>query len=343
MKRTVLLAATAFLAIGAAFSPSAGAAEHVKLAWTHYTGWEPWGYIAAKGIAQAKIAKSCGAGSTIKITMMNDYAESLNLYTAGGIDGVAATNMDALATPGVGGVKTDMVVVSDFSNGNDAIISGDPSVKKVADLKGKKINLVQLTVSHYLLARALGEVGVAEHDLHLVNTSDADLGAYFASNQTTANVVTWNPIVMSITQAAPAARVLFTSKQVPGEIIDAMVVKNSLAPCAKTAIRDAWFETVGLLHAGNGALVASLAAQAGGSVADFQAQVKTTHFFWTPAEADTFVKSQALKETMDYVRRFSFDHGLYNGKLVDDVGIRFPNGFVLGDKSNVVISFPAQK
>ena len=45
--------------------------------------------------------------------------------------------------------------LGDFSNGNDAvIIKGDG---ELADLAGKPVNLVELSVSHYLLARALRE------------------------------------------------------------------------------------------------------------------------------------------------------------------------------------------
>ena len=49
--------------------------------------------------------------------------------------------------------------------------------KKVADLKGMDVNLVELSVSHYLLARALDSVGLTEKDLKVVNTSDADMAA----------------------------------------------------------------------------------------------------------------------------------------------------------------------
>jgi NitT/TauT family transport system substrate-binding protein len=340
MLKLRLLTAACIMAVAPV---AASAAENVNLVWTHYTGWEPWGWIQDHGVAQDEIVRECGAGSKIKITLMNDYAESLNRYAAGSVDGVAATNMDALAVPGVGGVQTDMIAVTDYSNGNDAIITGDPSVKSVADLRGKQVNLVALTVSHYLLDRALEEKGIAEKSLRVVNTSDADIGAFFSANSGKANVVTWNPIVMSILGSNPKARVLYTSKQVPGEIIDAMVVRTSLASCAKTAIRNSWFSTIAKLHGHDAAMVAGLAKQAGGSVEDFNAQVLTTHFFWTPAEADVFVKSQKLKGTMDYVRKFSFDHGLYNGKAVDAVGISFPDGFVLGDKGNTMIEFVAQK
>ena len=54
---------------------------------------------------------------------INDYVESINQYTAGGFDGCVMTNMDALTIPAVGGVDTTALIVGDFSNGNDGIVS----------------------------------------------------------------------------------------------------------------------------------------------------------------------------------------------------------------------------
>ena len=57
------------------------------------------------------------------------------------------------------------------------IVKGADTVKA---LKGRSINLVELSVSHYLLARALDMNGLSEKDVTLVNTSDADIAANIA-------------------------------------------------------------------------------------------------------------------------------------------------------------------
>ena len=87
------------------------------------------------------------------------------------------------------------------------------------------VNLVELSVSHYLLARALDSVGLAERDLDgVVNTSDADMIAAFQTDDVQA-VVTWNPLVSTIMET-PGANMLFDSSDIPGEIIDMMVVNT---------------------------------------------------------------------------------------------------------------------
>jgi NitT/TauT family transport system substrate-binding protein len=63
--------------------------------------------------------------------------------------------------------------------------------------------------------------------------------------------------------------------------------------------------------------------------------------YYKAADAITFARSADLPKTMDYVRKFSFDHGLLGegAKTVDAVGIAFPGGKTQGDKKNVKLRF----
>ena len=67
------------------------------------------------------------------------------------------------------------LITGDYSNGNDGIIlKGKDNLEGI---KGQKVNLVELSVSHYLLARALDGIKLKEKDITVVNTSDADMVA----------------------------------------------------------------------------------------------------------------------------------------------------------------------
>ena len=213
-----ILAGTAALALAA--PALAQEKTEFRVAWSIYVGWMPWGYLEDSGIMDKWADKY---GIDVEIVQINDYVESINQYTAGAFDGVSATNMDTLSIPSGGCVDTSALIVGDFSNGIDAVIlkgEGD-----LASLAGKPVNLVELTVSHYLLARALDSVGLREADLEsVINTSDADMIAAFATPDVEA-VVTWNPLGSTILED-PAATKLFDSSDIPGEIIDLMVVNT---------------------------------------------------------------------------------------------------------------------
>lgn len=335
-----LITAGVFAAV--CLGANAAAKKDFNVCWTIYAGWMPWEYAGTQGIVD-KWAKKYGI--TIKVTQLNDYVESINQYTAGAYDAVTVTNMDALSIPSAGGVDTTAVIVGDFSAGNDAVfIEGAGGI---ADLKGRKVNLVEFSVSHYLLARALDSVGLAEADVTVVNTADPDMVGAFQTADVEA-MVTWNPMVAEIA-ALPDATKVFDSAQIPGEIIDLMVANTeALAanPDFGKALAGIWYETVTLMASDTpegAAARAAMGAASGTDQAGFESQLAATKLFDKPADAVAFTTSPDLKATMDRVRGFLFDKGLLGSGApsADIIGIELPGGEVLGDTANVKLRFTA--
>ncbi|MCE9648488.1 MAG: putative urea ABC transporter substrate-binding protein [Parvibaculum sp.] len=332
------LAALAAFSLLAVAPAEAAPKKEFKVAWSLYVGWMPWGYAQDHGIVKKWADKY---GLKIDVVQFNDYIESINQYTAGSLDGVLSTNMDALAIPSVGGVDTTALIAGDYSNGNDAIILKDKT--KLSDIKGQKVNLVELSVSHYAMARALETVGLTEKDVTVVNTSDADMEAAWKTADVTA-MVTWNPMVAAILKD-PHAHSVFDSSSIPGEIQDCLVVNTkTLAdnPDFGKAMVGIWFETLALMKAeATGTAARTEMAKASGTdLAGFDGQLKTTKMFWTPAEAVAFSEGD-LVPAMDKVRNFLFTHGLLgdNAPSADVVGIEFADGKIVGDKNNVKFRF----
>jgi NitT/TauT family transport system substrate-binding protein len=340
-----LLALVVLLTAGLAASPvrAADARPEFKVAWSIYVGWMPWDYAQQSGILKKWADKY---GIKITLTQVNDYVESINQYTAGQFDACVMTNMDMLTIPAAGGVDSTALITGDFSNGNDGIILKGKG-KKLADIKGQSVNLVELSVSHYVLARALETLKLRERDVKIVNTSDADIVGAWAAPATTA-VVTWKPQLSEI-GGQPDASLVFDSSKLPGEIIDLMVVKTDVlkkSPALGKALVGAWYETLTVMFgkdAGATAALTAMAKASGTDIAGFRSQLATTRMFATPAEAYTFMQSPDVSRTMDLVRKFSFEHGILGegAKTVDAVGISFPSGQVLGDSKNVKMRFDA--
>jgi NitT/TauT family transport system substrate-binding protein len=314
-----------------------------KVAWSIYVGWMPWDYAASSGILKKWADKY---GIAIELTQVNDYVESINQYTAGAFDGCVMTSMDMLTIPSAGGVDSTALIVGDFSNGNDGVVLKGKG-KKLADIKGLPINLVELSVSHYLLARGLDSIGLAERDIKVVNTSDADIVAAYATPATKATV-TWKPQLSEIL-AAKDAQLVFDSSKIPGEIIDLMVVNTATMkdnPKFAKALVGAWYETMSVMTKKDAAAqkaLASMAKASGTDVPGFESQLATTKMFWTASEAHAFATSPNLAKTMDLVRKFSFDHELLGkgAKSADVVGIQFPGGKTLGNAAAIKMRFDA--
>jgi NitT/TauT family transport system substrate-binding protein len=309
------------------------------IGWSIYAGWMPWPYAEQAGIVKKWADKY---HITIHVQQVNDYVESVNQFTAGKLDGVTVANMDALTIPAAAGKDTSAIIIGDYSNGNDGIMAkGLPSL---AALKGQSINLVELSVSHYLLARALGSAGLQLRDVKTVNTADADIVAAFASPDVKA-AVAWNPQLTAM-QAQPGAKALFTSADIPGEILDLLVVDTATLkanPDLGKALAGIWYETVALMQrqdAAGAAARAAMARLAGATPAQFDAQLKTTFLYADPKAAVAAADSPALVTTMTRVRDFSFERGLFKGAAsADAVGIAFPGGRTLGDPARVTLRF----
>jgi len=329
--------------IFAALSPFAAQAEEKKsfdIAWTIYAGWMPWKYADESGIMKKWADKY---GIEVNITQVNDYVESINQYSAGQFDGVVATSMDALSIPAAGGIDTTALIVGDYSNGNDGMVMKDSADLK--SLKDQQIHLVELSVSHYLLAQALDSVGMSERDVQVVNTSDADLVAAFSTDEVR-NVVTWNPLLDEVA-ATPGAHRTFDSSQIPGHIKDLTIVNSeTLAdnPDFGKAVVGAWYEVMAILESDTeeGAKArASLGQASGTDQAGYESQLKGMKMFWKPADSLAFINSDEAYQAMDSVRKFSFDHGLLGdgADSVDFIGIAMPGGKLMGSDANVKLRF----
>lgn len=325
-------------------APEEAAAERTtfNIGWSIYAGWMPWPYADQAGIVDKWEEKY---GITINFVQVNDYVESVNQYTAGQLDGVTVANMDALTIPAAGGKDTSAIIIGDYSNGNDGIVIKGSD--KVADLKGRQVNLVELSVSHYLLARALEGAGLKMTDVSTVNTSDADIAGAFTSSDVTA-AVAWNPQLATM-KLAPGAKLVFSSADIPGEIVDLLVVDTALIkanPKLGKALAGIWYETMALMMqdtAQGKAARAAMAKLAGTDAETFEGQLATTFLYADPAAAVAATSDPALIETMTRVRDFSFSQGLFGqgANSAEAIGMEFPGGKTLGDKGNIKLRFDA--
>lgn len=311
-----------------------------QIGWSIYAGWMPWPYAQQAGIVKKWADRY---GLTINMVQVNDYVESINQYSTGKLDGVVSTTMDALTIPAVGGKDTTVLIIGDYSNGNDGVVLKNAST--LADIKGRSVNLVELSVSQYLLARGLEQANLKFSDIKIVNTGDADIVAAFASPDVSA-AVTWNPQLAEIRQL-PGANQVFDSSKIPNEILDVMTVSTATLaanPDLGKALVGIWYEVLAVMFKGDAAATAAkadMARLAGSTPESFDAQLATTFFYDDAAKALAYMTTPDLLAVTERVRQFSFANGLFgpSAQSVDAIGISFPGGKTLGDEKNIKLRF----
>jgi NitT/TauT family transport system substrate-binding protein len=117
--------------------------------WSIYVGWTPYHYMAQSGILRKwAISTTSRSRSSVSTTRRRSTRSSRK-----NIDACTMTNMEALDMPAASGVPTTSIIIGDYSNGNDALLARGGLQMK--DLTGKKLLLVEKTVSEYLFDRAM--------------------------------------------------------------------------------------------------------------------------------------------------------------------------------------------
>ncbi|WP_286806786.1 putative urea ABC transporter substrate-binding protein, partial [Marinimicrobium sp. UBA4209] len=266
------LTLTALLSLSAIFAHAQEEPKKFTLAWSIYVGWMPWYYINETGLMDKWAEKY---GIEVELVQINDYIEPINMYTAGRFDGATMTNMDLLTIPAASGVDTTALITGDYSNGNDAVVLKDRD--SLEDIKGLDVYLLELSVSHYALARALESVGLTERDINVINTSDADIASAFNDPAVQASTL-WNPQLAEVMKH-PQANKVFDSTQIPGEILDIMAVRTETLeanPELGKAVTGAWFEAMAIMNSDTpeGRAAKQMMAEASGTdLAGYQLQL----------------------------------------------------------------------
>jgi NitT/TauT family transport system substrate-binding protein len=225
------IARLALPAVALLASATAYAAPPLKIGYSDWPGWVAWQVAIDKGWFKE-------AGVDVSFVWF-DYSASMDAFAAGKIDAVTMTNGDALVT-GAGGGKSKMIMLTDYSNGNDMIV-GQPGIKSLKDLKGKKVSVEMGLVEHLLLLNGLKKAGMKESDVTLVNAKTNEMPQMLSSGGVAA-VGAWQPVSGQSMKALPGARPIYTSADEPGLIYDVLAVNP-----ARAAWRRAGWEKVVLV------------------------------------------------------------------------------------------------
>ena len=206
-------------------------AAPLTVGYSDWPGWVTWQVAINKGWI-----KDAGLDLTFQ---WFDYSASMDAFSAGKLDADLMTNGDTLVT-GAGGGKGIMIMLTDYSNGNDMIVA-KPAIKSFKDLKGKKIGLEVGIVEHLLLTHALDTNGMREKDVKLVNAKTNETPQVLASGQVSA-IGAWQPISGQAMKGSPGAHPIYTSAQAPGLIYDVLAV----TPTSLNSRRADWMKLIGV-------------------------------------------------------------------------------------------------
>ncbi len=179
-------------------------------------------------------------GLNIQLLQLVSLADTQRAYTKGQVDGLASTLIEAVQAQPLGGKPLKIVLIPDYSNGGDVIISA-PGITEVKQLKGKRVGAEIASLGIYVLERALSKAGLTLADVSLVNIEQAQ-GEKAMQDAHIDAFVSYPPVSVTLLRNEGYQKI-FGSDEIPREIIDTVSFSEEIIdknPDLVEKFRQAW-------------------------------------------------------------------------------------------------------
>ena len=261
----------------------------------------------------------------IRLVELSSASQVMRAFRNGLID-AAALSLDETILLLSQGYQPRIVLVLDISDGADAIVSR-PELDNISELSGKKIGVESSALGAYVLARALELNNLTADDVRIVPINIDKQLRSFQQGEVDA-LVTFEP-VKTVLKSKLAGKVLFDSSQIPGEIVDVLVVRAQYLqqnPDAVNAAKIAWYRALDYFRQNTQAAVNIMAPRLGLMPAEALASYDGL-MLPTKQESDQLLKRQSestpeLLDTAIKLHKTMLKQGLKAGML--DLSVLFP-------------------
>ena len=175
----------------------------------------------------------------LRVVELPSASETLRHLRNGLLDAAALT-LDETLRLADSGIDVRIVAMLDASDGGDVVMAA-PRIASPAQLKGEFIAVEDSAVGALLLQRMLRKAGLTRADVRVTNLEVAQHQAALQAGTVVA-AVTYEPLAGSMEVAG--YRRIFDSSQIPGEILDVLVVRAEVLqqrPDAVDTLLRAWY------------------------------------------------------------------------------------------------------
>ena len=229
----VVLGLLAGALVGCSSEPASTSTPQARLGTNLWPGYEPFYLARELGILPS---------SQVQLVEYPSASEVIRGFRNGALDAAALT-LDEVLLLAQNNIPVKVVLVLDISAGGDVIMAR-PEIERFEDLAGKRIGVESNALGAYVISRALELNGMALKDVRIEKVAVSGHEAAYRSGQVDA-VVTFEPVRTAL--ARHGAREIFSSKAIPGEIVDVLVVHEDYLNkhgAQVAAIVDSWFNAL---------------------------------------------------------------------------------------------------
>ena len=164
-------------------------------------------------------------GLEVRLVEFNSLSDARRAYERGQINVLASTVIEVLQARDNSPRSPQIVQVVDYSNGADVILAR-PGLTNGVSLRGARIGLELASLGVYVLARGLERSGLSLADVKMVPVNQLSMEDGYRKGELDA-VVIYPPASTKLLRDTKANTV-FTSAEIPGEVIDVIAVEAEL-------------------------------------------------------------------------------------------------------------------
>ncbi len=260
-------------------------------------------------------------GLETEIVQFASLADARKAFERGQVDVVGTTLVEVLFARDKSDLNPKAFYVVDYSDGADVIVA-NKKIKSVKELKGKKVAVEVGSVCVYGLGRALENAGLKMEDVVVVSMDQDTMAKSLKDNKVDA-IVTYPPVSLEFV-GNKDFNTIFTSKEVPFEIVDVLAAPQSLFESRKDDLKKivkGYEKAKTYAFDKNSDGMALMAKREGLSQKDFELAL-TDGLVLVPfdGQKDKYFKHNRLQNITQKVEEFMFKAGqIKNNNISKDV------------------------
>ena len=213
----LMASAGLLMGLGACLAP--WQERQVRLAIVDWPAYEYFYLASRKGLDRDQ-------GYRLKVDQFGYLQDQRRAFSRGDVEAIAITLPEAIAICREVPARCPVIVlVLDASNGADQVAAA-ARWRSVAELKGQRVGLERSVLGEFMLLRAAQGQGLKLADFKLRYDGPKALVSQLQRGVVDA-IVTYSPHSDGLV-ADPRFRVLFSSSQIPGEVVDVLAVSPEL-------------------------------------------------------------------------------------------------------------------
>ncbi|MDH5588929.1 MAG: ABC transporter substrate-binding protein [Gemmatimonadota bacterium] len=244
----------------------------------------------------------------VHLVELSSETEEIRAFENGQIDVVCVTLEGALQLADAG-VDIRIVLVMDVSHGADVVIGG-PGIEDISGLVGARVGVETTALGAYVITRALEFAHLTLDGVEIVPLELHEHEQAFLNGSVDA-VTTFEPVASRLREEG--GRTLFSSRDIPGEIVDVLVVRASALEGRRQAVVSlirAWVAALEYMESRPDEATAALARMSALSVEDYVRAQRGLRFAGRAENEAFLVGPNGLTSTVERVGAVMVEWGL---------------------------------